>query len=215
MKKYILPIVLLGLICSAEVKAQAKVSYDEEVKALGIIAGQGMACKASKYDTFEMLARSILITKAKSDSMQAKGMRIYNEEKANTFVSKQFDGFADCASIARRFDNQDIFNITLYGDGTIKMPDGEIFTPRNPYDVTLVHKKGNDFEKAQKIYDRGANKKAKNVSIEVEGIDTARTKVQQPVYNSENAGRASVTKNAPVQGPQYDNSVGRISRKRR
>lgn len=214
MKKYILPLILLSLISVNYAYAQTKVSYYEEVKALGIIAGQGMACNASKYDTYEMLARAILITKASSDSMQAKGMEIYNEEKANTFISKQFDGFYDCAVIANRFNNQDIFNMTLYADGTIRMPDGQIFTPRNPYDVTLVYKKDNAKAKAQTIYDKGSNIKAKNIAIEVEGIDTERTTIQQPVYDANSIGRSAVSSSsqAKVAAPS---SVGRISRKKR
>ena len=112
-----------GLAFSAE-------PYIEEVKALGIVSGQGLACGASKFDTFEMLARSILITKASSDRQQAEGMRVYNEAKADAYISKQMDGFYECEQINRRFDNQLIFRATLYADGTIKMPDGNIFTPR-------------------------------------------------------------------------------------
>ena len=109
-----------GLAFSAE-------PYIEEVKALGIVSGQGLACGASKFDTFEMLARSILITKASSDRQQAEGMRVYNEAKADAYISKQMDGFYECEQINRRFDNQLIFRATLYADGTIKMPDGNIF----------------------------------------------------------------------------------------
>ena len=47
--------------------AQAQMPYIEEVRALGAIAGQGLACGSSKYDTFEMLARAILLTKSPSD----------------------------------------------------------------------------------------------------------------------------------------------------
>ena len=31
--------------------------------------------------------------------------------------------------------------MVLYGDGSIKMPDGSIVTPRKAYDPTLVYKK--------------------------------------------------------------------------
>ncbi len=142
-----------GLAFSAE-------PYIEEVKALGIVSGQGLACGASKFDTFEMLARSILITKASSDRQQAEGMRVYNEAKADAYISKQMDGFYECEQINRRFDNQLIFRATLYADGTIKMPDGNIFTPRHPYDATLVYKKGdNGRSQAEKIYKKRANRK--------------------------------------------------------
>lgn len=211
MKKYVLSLVLVGIFSSTNANAQ-QASYYEEVRALGVIAGQGMACKAEKYETFEMLARAILITKANSDAMQEQGMRIYNEEKANTYISKQFDGFYECRSIANRFNNQDIFNMSLYGDGTIKMPDGQIFTPRTPYDATLVYSKNNnDLENAKSIYDGGGKVRANKADIKVEGIDSDRTKIQQPVYDNSNS-----TLNAnPKPKPAPESSVGRISRKKR
>ena len=118
-----------------------KISYIEEMQALGAVAGQGLACDASKYDTYEMLARAILISKAKSDIDQLTGMNAYNEYKVNAFISKIQDGFYNCRSIAADFDKQQIFKMVLYGDGTIKMPDGTIVTPRNAYDPTLVYQK--------------------------------------------------------------------------
>lgn len=122
--------------------AQAEgVSYLEEVRALGAVAGQGLACDASKYHTFELLARAILISKAPSDDAQSEGMKAYNEYKVNAFISKMQDGFANCESINDSFNKQTIFKATLYGDGTIKMPDGTIITPRHPYDATLVYQK--------------------------------------------------------------------------
>lgn len=154
-----------------------QIGYIEEIETLGYIAGQGMACGASKYQTFEMLARAILITKAPNDKMQAKAMYAYNKAKVDGYFAKQVDGFFDCADINRRFDNQLIYNATLYADGSIKMPDGSIFTPRQPYDATLLYKDRNDRENAQKIYDRGkpvrvGKIKIQNISAEEAADDT-------------------------------------------
>ena len=135
---------------------QAQMPYLEEVKALGAVSGQGMACGASKYNTFELLARAILISKAPSDKMQSEAVYVYNEAKANAFISKQMDGFFECDAINRRFDSQDIFKATLYRDGTIKMPDGTLVTPRRPYDATLVYNKDVDVD-AEAIYSGGGN----------------------------------------------------------
>ena len=49
-------------------------SYIEEMQSLGAVAGQGLACQAQKYDTFELLARAIMVSKASSDAVQAEGM---------------------------------------------------------------------------------------------------------------------------------------------
>lgn len=159
--------------------ALAQMSYLDEVRALGAVSGQGLACGASKYDSFELLARAILITKAPNDSFQAQGMYAYNEEKANAYMSKQMDGMYNCAEINRRFDNQEIFNATLYADGTIKMPDGKIITPRQPYDASVIYKKDDEQKiRAQAIYDRGDNVKVGEVTFKTE---ENKSNVQQPI----------------------------------
>ena len=110
--KKILVFLLSALIVNI---AQAKqISYVEEMQALGAVSGQGLACNASKYDTFELLARAIMISKASSDAEQEKGMKAYNEYKADAFISKMRDGFADCRSIAAAFDKQAIFSYNAY-----------------------------------------------------------------------------------------------------
>lgn len=143
----------VGLLLSFD--CQAQMSYLEEAKALGMISGQGLACEASKYKTFELLARAIILTKSPSAAQQSEGLKAYLEEKANVFIDKQLDNFANCANIARRFDAQDIFKATLYADGTIKMPDGQILTPREPYDATAIYDtQSQDLQKANAIYNR-------------------------------------------------------------
>ena len=138
---------------------RAQMAYEDEARALGAIAGQGLACGSTKYPTFEMLARAIILTKSPSDVLMDKGLKIYLEEKADVFVSKQLDNFADCQNIVSRFDAQDIFKVTLYGDGTIKMPDGQILTPRNPYDASQIYdKNSNDLQKANSIYRKDTSK---------------------------------------------------------
>lgn len=144
---------LFLLICLISTPAFAQMPYMEEAKALGIIAGQGLACEASKYQTFELLARAIILTKSPSDSQQNAALKAYLEKKADVFVSKQLDNFADCPNIASRFDNQAIFQATLYADGTIKMPDGQILTPRKPYDASSIYDfKSQDLQHANAIY---------------------------------------------------------------
>lgn len=144
---------LLALFCWWPVaSANAQMPYIEEVRALGAIAGQGLACGSSKYDTFEMLARAILLTKSPSDKLQNDAIYAYSEEKANAYISKELDGFFECAEINRRFDRQEIFKAVLYADGTIKMPDGQILTPRKPYDARYIYKNNKDRETAKAIY---------------------------------------------------------------
>lgn len=149
MKKILL--ILVSLLVATPVNAQ--MAYEEEARALGIVAGQGMACGSAKYDTFELLARAIILTKSPSDALQNKALKIFTEEKADVFVTHQLNNFAGCDDVVRRFDNQDIFKITLYGDGTLKMADGQILTPRVPYDATKIYDKNlNVRQRASAIY---------------------------------------------------------------
>ena len=151
MKRIIL--ILALLVIATPLRAQ--MSYEDEARALGIVAGQGLACGSSKYDTFELLARAIILTKSPSDALQNKALKIFTEEKANVFVTQQLNKFADCPNIVKRFDVQDIFQATLYGDGTIKMPDGQILTPRVPYDASMIYdRKSNDRQRATAIYNQ-------------------------------------------------------------
>ena len=133
----------------------AQMSYVDEARALGVVAGQGLACGSAKYDTFEMLARAIILTKSPNNELQDRALKIFTEEKANVFVSKQMDNFAECAKIVSAFDRQDIFKATLYGDGTIKMPDGQILTPRTPYDASMIYDRNSNVrQRANSIYNK-------------------------------------------------------------
>ena len=183
----------LGVFLSLSVQAQeivaleenTPITYMDEVKALGAVAGQGLACGSTRMDTFEMIARVIIITKATSNAEQAAGMRAYNEEKANVYISKQLDGFFECPQIVRRFDNQDIFKVQIYADGTIKMPNGALYTPRAPYDVTAVDRKdANQNEEAQKIYQKAGQRKIGRVKLHTGVEIDGRT---PPAYSGSNA----------------------------
>lgn len=161
MKKYLA--FLISFLFSAQ--AFAQMPYMEEMRALGAIAGQGLACGSTKYDTFELLARAILLTKSPTDKLQKDAIYAYSEEKANVYMSKEIDGFYDCTAIVRRFDNQEIFKAVLYADGTLKMPDGNILTPRQPYDASMIYKKkSNSLKEAKAIYN---GKEAKILKVNV------------------------------------------------
>lgn len=217
--KYLSLMALFGFALTTS--AQAQMPYMDEVKALGAVAGQGLACGASKYNNFELLARAIMITKAPSDRIQADAVYTYSESKANAYVSKQMDGFYECEAINRRFDRQDIFQATLYRDGTIKMPDGQIITPRKPYDATLVYNKDIDVD-ASAIYNENGKQDVGEIRIKTEGNPTEVKTIYKP---SEGMSEISVPTGAqevsPAQElaptarpasrePDLDSSVGHI-----
>lgn len=133
--------------------AAAQMSYLDEMRALGTVAGQGMACKASLYDKYEMLARAIMLTKAPNQKILQDGIYAYNSAKADTYLAKQRDGGYLCGEIINLFNRQEIFQITLYEDGTLKMPDGKIVTPKNPYDAKQIYKRNDKMQNnLQEVY---------------------------------------------------------------
>lgn len=203
---------LISAILLYAVSANAQMPYIEEVKALGAIAGQGLACGSSKYDTFELLARAILLTKSPSDKLQNDAIYAYSEEKANAYMSKEMDGFYECAQINRRFDNQEIFKAVLYGDGTIKMPDGQILTPRRPYDASVIYKKNTtNLKKAKAIYN-GAE--AKIIKVDVK--DEALSRGTNPLIQQPGVGLPASRAVNKSYSPEFeDDGIGHISRKNR
>lgn len=194
---------LIAMLLSLSPDVRAQMPYIEEVKALGAVAGQGLACGSSKYDTFEMLARAILLSKSPSDKLQNEAIYAYSEAKANSYISKQMDGFYECTQIIRRFDQQEIFKAVLYADGTLKMPDGEIITPRNPYDATMIYKRKNKIrENAKAIYD-GAEGKVLKVDVKNTPRNEQGIQIEAPI-----------SKPQQVPAPLNEPTIKRISRGR-
>ena len=95
MKKFFLSLVVGIIAFSSSVFAANKPTYLEEAAGLGSVAGQGLACRAKKYHKFELIARAILVSKAKNDKMQREGLQVFNDELVAP-IRTQFvdDGFA-------------------------------------------------------------------------------------------------------------------------
>ena len=143
MKYFIFCITLLMLMIS-----DAKAGYIEDVKNLGYVSGEGLACGAKKYKKYEFIARAYLISAAKSDEEQAEGEYEYNSAKARAYLSKRHVGMIDCPETNERFNEQKIFDTIVYKTGKLKMPDGKIIKPREKYDVMKVYDLSDD-EKAR------------------------------------------------------------------
>ncbi|MFI3241815.1 MAG: hypothetical protein R3Y43_04535 [Alphaproteobacteria bacterium] len=126
-------LILLALILLPNISL-ANVSYIDEAKQLGTVAGQGKACNASKTRTFEMLSHAIILTKGSTVSARDSALKAYLKEKVRAFMFTK----SECPEVLATFDNQEIFNIKLYKDGTIQMPDGKVFKPKIPYDATNI-----------------------------------------------------------------------------
>lgn len=185
--------------------AAAQMSYMDEVKALGAVSGQGLACGASKYDDFELLARAIMLSKAPSEKLRNEAVYAYNEAKANAYISKQMDGFYECTLINRRFDRQEIFKTVLYEDGTLKMPDGKVITPRFPYDARMIYKKDDKIrENLQAIYNGSGN--GKIIDVKVQDATIAAVNAPQEADDSR-----AMLRNLRAAGGQ--SSVGHLKRR--
>ena len=122
----------------------AKNSYIEDVRSFGYVAGEGLACGASRYPAYELIARAFLVSSAKTDEEQAKGMYEYNSAKAEAYLSKKQDGLYECEYINQRFDKQKIFASKLYKNGTLKLPDGKVIKPRQKYNPNYLYDRNKD-----------------------------------------------------------------------
>lgn len=134
MKKVLIAITFLCLTASS-----VCADYLEDVKNLGYISGEGIACDAPRYRSYELVARAYLISSARSDKEQSAGMYAYNEAKANAFLKKRKEGLYDCGEVRERFENQEIFKTKLYKNGKLIMPDGKVIKPRQEYDVKQLY----------------------------------------------------------------------------
>ena len=161
--------ILMVLAIFYTYNASAQTSYIEDVKNFGYASGEGLACGASRYPTYELIARAYLVSAASSDKEQATGMYEYNSAKARAYMNKHRDGFLGCEEINTRFNNQKIFNSKLYKNGTLKLPDGKIIKPRGKYNPNnLYDRNENEKEKLDAYYNEVLKKK--QLQAKKEGI---------------------------------------------
>lgn len=151
--KRLLPLIL-GFCCLAsECFAAQPLTYLDEVKQLGAVSGQGLGCRARKYQQYELLARALLVTKSPDDKLQQQAMRVYNEAKVDAYMTVFANNYAGCDEIVYSFNRQKIFKMVLYADGKIKLLDGSVLKPRKPYDAASLYKKDpNVYAKAYDSY---------------------------------------------------------------
>ncbi|MBR5154129.1 MAG: hypothetical protein IKW58_00200 [Alphaproteobacteria bacterium] len=144
-------ILVLSLVLFAT-NTKATASYIEDVRSLGYVAGEGLACGAKRYPAYELISRAFLVSSASSDEEQYEGMYEYNSAKAEAYISKRQDGLLGCSNINKRFNSQKIFNSKLYKNGTIKLPDGKIIKPRQKYNPNYLYDKTKDERSALNAY---------------------------------------------------------------
>ena len=163
MKRYALFMMFL-IVCGGVSEAFSKqLTYADEMYGMGTVAGQGLACKSQKYHQFELLARAIMVGKAKDAKMQQEGMERYSAGKVDAFMAMEDNNFSGCSEVLENFDKQKIFDCVLYSDGRIKMYDGTLITPRKPYKASSLYEKDREaFIKADAAYKKYVAEAKKN-----------------------------------------------------
>ncbi len=142
-------------------------NYIKDIENLGYISGEGLACGAKKYTSYETIARAYLVSSAKSDKEQADGMNTYNTAKATGYMRRKGSGLIGCDEVNARFNKQKILQSKLYKNGKIKLPDGKVITPRQEYDASLLYDKTKDERKEMdELYNKIQNKKKKQAQKE-------------------------------------------------
>ena len=163
MKKRLFVLLSLFLFAESAQAATNKISYEEEMYMLGAVSGQGLACKSPKYHQFELLARAMVVSKAANSDMENIGLRQFGEGKVNAFIAMEESGFSDCATVLQNFNNQKIFKSVLYSDGRIKLHDGTLIKPRQPYDASKLYVKDREaFIKMDALYKKTLAEAQKN-----------------------------------------------------
>lgn len=162
MKKLLIALVLLlGFV--SETRAAKNLTYLEEMQQLGDVAGQGLGCRARKYQKYELLARAILVAKAPDDKTQQQGMITYNSAKVDAFASILDNNYDGCSTIINSFNQQKIFQSVLYADGKIKLYDGTLLTPRKLYGASSLYKADPQiYDKAVAAYKKALANAKKN-----------------------------------------------------
>lgn len=155
--------IIAFLLAFIPFSAYSNSQYIKDIKNFGYVSGEGLACGASRYPTYELIARAYLVSAAKSDQEQAEGMYEYNAAKAKSYMSIRGLNYSGCAEINQRFNNQRIFNSKLYKNGTLKLPDGKIIKPRVKYNPDYLYDRKKDERTLMNMYyDEIVNKKQKN-----------------------------------------------------
>lgn len=165
MKKVIIISMAFFYVFTEASFAAGKMTYTDEASALGSISGQGLACHAKKYHQYELLARAIVKSKAVSDKAEEDGFYAFNDGKANAFMDILNNNFSECEEINYSFNRQKIFKSVLYSDGKIKMFDGTVITPRQPYNAADLYQKDPEaYLKAEAAYKQAISNAEKNAA---------------------------------------------------
>ena len=142
MKKSI-TILGLNLIMLMTAGTANAVLPNSEAEIMGAIAGGAWACGAEEdMKTFELISGNILLNKATTREEQVKAIEAFALAKITAYRKQKRYPNISCPDFLRDFRKMEIFNSTVYSDGSVKLYDGTILksTRGNP-DISVAASK--------------------------------------------------------------------------
>lgn len=104
---------------------------NSEADLMGAMAGGAWACGAEKdMKTFELIAGNILLNKSATKEEQIKAIEDYSMAKLTAYRKQKTFPNISCSAFLRDFRAMEIFNSTVYEDGSVKLYDGT-YLPSN------------------------------------------------------------------------------------
>ncbi len=126
MKKSIM-ILGLNLALLTFASSSEAVLPKSEAELMGAMAGGAWACGAiDDMKTFELISGNILLNKATTKEEQVKALESYSLAKLTAYRKQQRYPNISCQDFLRDFRKMEIFNSTVYSDGSVKLYDGTI-----------------------------------------------------------------------------------------
>ena len=121
----------LSLVCfSAQAKSVQDMSEEEQ---LGMMAGLALACGSKqKLEDFELISSRLLANKSASEAEEKKRIRVYMEAKWQALQQQKNSSDVPCSEVLEHFNKLPLFNSVVYGNGSVKLPDGKWSKPIRP-----------------------------------------------------------------------------------
>jgi len=139
MKKSI-TILGLNLIMLMTAGTAQAVLPKSEAEIMGAMAGGAWACGAiDDMKTFELISGNILLNKAATKDEQIKAIEAYSLAKITAYRKQKRYPNISCQDFLRDFRKMEIFNSTVYSDGSVKLYDGTMLkSNRGNPDVSVT-----------------------------------------------------------------------------
>ena len=114
----------------AHAKSVQEMSEEEQ---LGTLAGAALACGSKqKLEDFELICSRLIANKTASEAEEKQRIRVYMQAKWQALQQQKNGSGVSCSEILDHFNKLPLFDSTVYGDGSVKLPDGKWSRPIRP-----------------------------------------------------------------------------------